>query len=142
MTPFRILVSTAIAASALSSTLLVHAQSPTTPDQPLSRAQVKIELSEFKRTHRYDTVKEVWVLRDEFETPAGTKSRIEIKNERDEFLRNNRWNTAQERWESLNGVPRDLDLLPRAKVKAERDAFLKTYRFDEQTSAWVRIKPS
>lgn len=142
MTPFRILVSTAIAASSLSCVLLVHAQSPTTSDQPLSRAQVKIELSEFKRTHRYDAGKEVWVLKDEFETPIGMKSRTEIKKERDEFLRNNRWNTVQERWEPLNGVPRDLDRLPRAKVKSERDAFLKTHRFDEQTSAWVLIKPS
>lgn len=108
-----------------------------------TRAQVKMERDEFLKTHRWDIVNDNWVMRPDFEAPAGVKSRTEIKAERDDFLRNNRWDVNSETWMSLKGQPRDLGKMSREQVRAETRAFLRTHewRGEEGSGAWIEVKP-
>lgn len=107
---------------------------------PLTRAQVKIDSAEFRRTHRWDVMSENWVLRAEFEPPAGVKSRAEVKAETVAFLRLNRWDEATDNWIPLKTKPREVSTLSRAQVRAETIAFVRTHTFDEDTGTWL-LKP-
>lgn len=107
---------------------------------PLTRAQVKIDTAEFRRTHRWDVMSENWVLRAEFEPPEGVKSRAEVKAETVAFLRLNRWDEATENWIPLKAKPREMSTLSRAQVRAETIAFVRTHNFDEATGTWL-MKP-
>lgn len=107
---------------------------------PLTRAQVKIDTAEFRRTHRWDVMSENWVLRDEFEPPEGVKSRAAVKAETVAFLRLNRWDEASNDWIPLKAKPREMSTLSRAQVRAETIAFVRTHTFDEATGTWL-MKP-
>ena len=78
---------------------------------PVTRAQVKIDTAEFRRTHRWDVMSENWVLRDEFEAPVGVKSRAEVRAETVAFLRLNRWDEATDSWIALKTKPREMSTL-------------------------------
>jgi len=104
---------------------------------PATRAEVKMDAAEFKKTHVYDQVMDVWVVKSDMEPPQGMKSRAQIKAERDEFLRNNRWSENGSVWIPLKGKPRDMSTMTREQVKAETIAFTKTHRWDENTETWM-----
>ncbi len=117
------------------------AQTPAPAASAATRAEVKMETAEFKKTHVYDSMSETWMVKPGVDAPAGMKSRAQIKTERDEFLRNNRWEESSSTWIPLKGKPRDVSTLTRAQVKAETAAFLKTHRFDEASETWtLKIK--
>jgi hypothetical protein len=113
------------------------AQTPAPAASAATRAEVKMETAEFKKTHVYDPVTETWMVKPGVDAPAGMKSRARIKAERDEFLRNNRWEESSATWIPLKGKPRDMSTLTRAQVKAETAAFLKTHYFDEVSEVWT-----
>jgi hypothetical protein len=113
------------------------AQTPAPTASTVTRAEVKMETAEFKKTHVYDAVNETWMVKPGMDAPAGMKSRAQIKAERDEFLRNNRWEENSSTWVPLKGKPREMSSLTREQVKAETIAFLKTHRFDENTETWI-----
>jgi hypothetical protein len=106
-------------------------------EAPLTRAQVKMERDEFRKSHTWDAMNENWVLKPGYESPAGTKSRVEIKAERDEILRNNRWDEPSATWISLKGKPRDLSKMSREQMRAETRAFVRTHSWDEVTESWI-----
>lgn len=108
---------------------------------PPPREQVKMERDEFMRTHRWDPIYDNWVLKPEYEAPAGVKSRAEIRAARDDFLRNNRWDPVTASWMPVAKAPRDLGKMSRSQVKTEGLQFTRTHRWDEAQSAWVEITP-
>ena len=121
---------------------VVNAQSGGTAAAPVTRAQVKMERDEFMKSHRWDAVAENWVIKPEFEAPAGMKGRTEVKAERDEFLRNNRWDELAGTWVPLKGKPRDLSTMSREQVRSETKQFVRTHRWDELGQGWVEQAPS
>ncbi len=100
-----------------------------------SREQVKMERSEFLKSHRYDAGTMDWVLKPGMEAPAGVMSRAEIIAERDKFLSENRWTGSTQGWVQLS-APRDMSKVSRSQVKMERDAFTKTMTFNNETGLW------
>ena len=117
----------------------VHAQEA--PDSstaaPETRAQVKMELAEFRRTHTWNPASETWTLKPGIEPPEGGKSRAQVKAERDDFLSKNKWSEVTETWIPREGPPRILSTRTRAQVKAETAQFMRTHRWDEMTESWV-----
>ena len=99
---------------------------------------------EFLRTHTYDHVNEVWVLKgggtDSAAPPPDVKSRAQVKAERDDFLSKNRWDNVNSRWVPIQGEPRQLSTMPRDQVKQETEQFLRTYDYDEWSGSWVPKK--
>lgn len=102
-----------------------------------TRAEVKMERNEFLKTHTWDPVNEVWMLKAGVEAPMGMKTRAQIKGDRDEFLKNNRWDEQASNWVSLKGTPRNMETMSRDQVKMETAAFLRTHRYDEQSETWM-----
>lgn len=106
-----------------------------------TRTEVRMERSEFLKTHQWDEGISNWVLRPGVKEPQGIKSRAEIRSERDAFLRTNRWNATESRWEPLADKPRDLSTLSRDEMRKETQAFMKTHRWDEEKNAYVDNPP-
>jgi hypothetical protein len=100
-----------------------------------TRDQVKMERTEFLRTHVYDAGRQDWMLKPGFEAPTGVMSRAEIKAARDQFLSMHRWNAGAQEWVKLPG-PREMSKVTRAQVKMERDMFIKTMMFNNETGTW------
>jgi hypothetical protein len=101
-----------------------------------TRAQVKMERDEFLKSHRWDSMSENWVLKQDFEPPAPLKTRVEVLKERDEFLKRNRWDSATGEWINLP-QPRTLSNLTREQVRRETREFLRTHEWDEVAEAWI-----
>jgi hypothetical protein len=108
---------------------------------PASRNEIKMELQDFKNSHRYDDVLDVWTLKPEYAPPKGMKSRAEIIAERNVFLSMNRYDAGTQNWVKIPGSPRDMSTMSRDEVKRERDAFLNTHMYDNTTSLWVLKTP-
>jgi hypothetical protein len=106
-----------------------------------SRNEIKMDLQDFKSSHRYDDVLDVWTLKPEYEPPRGMKSRAEIIAERNVFLSMNRYDAGTQNWVKIPGNPRDMSTMSRDQVKRERDAFLSTHMYDNNTSLWVLKTP-
>jgi hypothetical protein len=101
---------------------------------------VKMDRSEFLKTHRWDARTEAYVLRDNVQPPSGVKTRSEIKAERDEFLANHRWEGSNG-WVRSRPEPRTPSTLPREQVRNDTAQFMKTHRWDEETDSWVERSP-
>jgi hypothetical protein len=117
-----------------------HAQSSKSVEQKspvISRAQIKMERDEFLRTHRWSASEESWVMKPEYEAPAGVKTRAQVKAEQLEFLKNNRWDDVTGTWTPIRPGPRSLDALSREEVRRETRQFLKTHEWDPVQEAWV-----
>jgi hypothetical protein len=110
---------------------------PVAASTPLTRAAVKMDAAEFRRTHRWDVTAENWVLKADFEPPHGVKSRAEVKAETVQFLRLNRWDEATGNWIPLKAKPRETSTMTRAQVRAETIAIVRTHDFDDVTGTWV-----
>ncbi len=124
--------------SLAAATGLVQAQSTQAKAaQPEARAQVKMDRDDFLKSHRYDEMSSLWVLRAGMEPPMGVKSRAEVKAARDTFLSNNKWNEVTSRWAPVGSSPRDMSRLTRQQVRDETQQFMRTHRFDELSGAWV-----
>jgi hypothetical protein len=103
--------------------------------------EIKMDLQDFKSSHRYDDVLDVWTLKPEYEPPRGMKSRAEIIAERNVFLSMNRYDAGTQNWVKIPGSPRDMSTMSRDQVKRERDAFLSNHMYDNNTSLWVLKTP-
>lgn len=114
----------------------VNAQGTGGQPKAMTRDEVKMELQEFTRTHRWDGATDNWVLKPGFEAPKGAVSRAEVIAQRNEFLRNHRWDGPTESWVPEN-KPRDLGKRTREEVRAETKGFLRTHTWDEAKGAWV-----
>lgn len=104
----------------------------------LTREQVKMERSEFIKTHRYDPASENWVMKEGFESPAGMKTRAQVRAERDEFIRMHKYDPATEVWMPLKGEPKSTQT--RAQVRAETAQFMRTHMWDGGSEMWVEKK--
>ena len=116
-----------------------HAQevASSSTSAPETRAQVKMDLAEFRRTHTWNPASETWTLKPGIEPPEGGKSRAQVKAERDDFLSKNKWSEVTETWIPREGAPRNLSTRTRAQIKAETAQFMRTHRWDEETENWV-----
>jgi hypothetical protein len=101
-----------------------------------SRDQVKMERSEFLKSHRYDAGTMDWVLKPGMEAPAGVMTRAEIIAERDKFLSTHRWTGSTQGWVQLQ-TPREMSKVTRTQVKMEVEAFRKTMTFNNETGQWM-----
>ena len=119
---------------------LVHAQAPVSA--PATREQVKIERNEFLKTHRYDAHTENWVMKPEFEAPAGMKTREQVRAERDEFLRNNRFDYPSGLWVPLKGSNAPESTKTRAQMREETRQFVRTHEWDSVKEVWQDVKPA
>jgi hypothetical protein len=108
---------------------------------PMTRSQVRMDAKDFKNSHRYDEVLEVWTLKPEYDAPKGMKSRAEVAAERDKFLSQNRYDAGLQDWVKLPGAPREMSTMTREEVKRERDAFLSTHTFNSELDTWSLKKP-
>jgi hypothetical protein len=106
-----------------------------------TRAQVKMERDDFVKSHRWDPASETWILRPEFEPPAGMKSRAEVRRDRDEFLKKNKWDAATETWVPLQ-QPRQISQLSREQVRKETREFLRTHEWDDFSETWKLKRPA
>lgn len=105
-----------------------------------TRAEVKKECIDFKKTHEWDEGMSNYVLKRGVKPPEGVMTREEVKAERDKFFRTHKWNPSAEKWEPIGGEPRDVSKLTREQVRKETIAFMKTHRWDEGTSSYVETK--
>lgn len=104
---------------------------------PASRMQVKMERDEFLKTHVWQNVPGVWVLKSGVEPPVGVKSREAVKSDRDMFLSKNRWDNLTTSWIPRKEGPREMSTLSRQQVRTETAQFLKTHEFEEVQGIWV-----
>jgi len=102
-----------------------------------TRASVKMERDEFKKTHVWHEPTATWQLREGVEPPPGAKTRAEVKAERDRFLSTHRWDRQAGGWVPLSRQPRELSKLTREEMKAEVRRFTRTHRWDEETETYV-----
>lgn len=112
-----------------------------TAPAPLTREQVKMERDEFLKTHRYDNLADNWVMKPEFEAPAGVKTREQVKAERNEFLRHNRYDETTSSWVPLKGSVAPVSTKSRAQVREETRQFMRTHRWNEAKEVWEEFKP-
>lgn len=105
-----------------------------------TRAEVKKDCLDFKKTHVWDEGSSNYVLKPGVKPPEGVMTREEVKAERDKFFRTHKWSAASEKWEPIAGTPRDISKLSREEVRKETIAFLKTHRWDEGSSSYVETK--
>jgi hypothetical protein len=94
-----------------------------------------MDAAEFRRTHRWDASIESWVLKPEFEPPAGVKTRAEVKAERDAFLRTHRWDAAGEKWDPIKAESTVSE--SRQAVRDDTRQFLKTHEWNDIDGKWV-----
>lgn len=120
----------------LSQPLNAQQASPVSKPPTTSRSQVKIERDDFIKSHRWDPVIDDWVLKPEFEPPAGMKDRAQIKKERNEFLKNNRWDPVTDDWVPL-AKPRVISNISRDQIKREAREFLRTHEWDIANEVWM-----
>jgi conjugal transfer/entry exclusion protein len=106
-----------------------------------TREQVKMERDEFLKTHRYDSQIDNWVLKPEFEAPAGVKSRDQVKAERSEFLRNNHYDDNTSTWVPISGSAMAASAMTRQQMRDETRQFMRTHQFDEVNQVWKEVKP-
>ena len=127
----------------LATSNLVHAQTAAVATQgAMSREQVKMERDEFLKTHRYDSVTDNWVLKQEFEAPVGVKSRDQVKAERSEFLRNNHYDDNTSSWVPIKGGAVPPSTMTRQQVRDETRQFMRTHQWDAVEQAWKEAKPA
>jgi hypothetical protein len=139
----RLLALPLLLGMALAASPLVNAQTTAaTPQAPLTREQVKIERNEFLKTHRYDAHTENWVMKPEFEAPAGMKTREQVRAERDEFLRNNRFDYPSGLWVPLKGSNAPESTKTRAQMREETRQFVRTHEWDSVKEVWQDVKPA
>jgi hypothetical protein len=117
------------------------ASAPTSTAGTGTQRPTSAQKQEFLRTHYYDHVNQVWVVKggsvDTAAPPPDVKSRAQVKAERDDFLSKNRWDNVNSRWVPVAGPPRELSTLPREQVKQETEQFLRNYTYDEMTDTWI-----
>jgi hypothetical protein len=127
----------------LATSNLAQAQTAAVATQgAMSREQVKMERDEFLKTHRYDSVTDNWVLKQEFEAPVGVKSRDQVKAERTEFLRNNHFDDNTSTWVPVKGSAVPASTLTRQQVRDETRQFMRTHQWDAVEQAWKEYKPA
>ena len=112
-----------------------------TAPAPLTREQVKMERDEFLKSHRYDNLADNWVMKPEFEAPAGVKTRDQVRAERNEFLRNNRYDETTSSWVPLKGEVASASTKSRQQVREETRQFMRTHRWNEAKEVWEEYKP-
>ena len=109
--------------------------------QSLTRGQIKMERDEFLKSHRDDSMADNWVMRPEFEAPAGMKTRQQVRAERDEFLRNNRYDEVSRTCVPLKVAATAVSTKSRQQVREETRQFMRTHRWNEAKEVWEEYKP-